>query len=337
MTDASTWFIGTSPVMQELRVKIARVAMTRLPVLIEGPTGSGKELVARALHEDSGRSGLFVAINVCAIAESLFEDTMFGHVRGAFSGAIADRAGLFAEAHHGTLFLDEISGLPMLAQSKLLRTIETGVFRAVGARADHDSDFRLVSATNVPLAEAIRGGGFREDLAYRLCGTTIRVPALASHREDIPELAHHFARAVGGPSTFQELSDEALSLLERQPWPGNVRQLKHVIECAAAYSESARIGRQELLRVLGENPASASTDGDAFERRRLSDTLRAFDWDTERAAAHLGIHRASIYRRMHRLGIDVRQRGRNDGTASQTDRVDPIELLPAPQTSLEQA
>jgi len=338
MTSINAWFIGSSQVMQEVRARIARVAVTRLPVLIEGPTGAGKELVARALHDASERSGPFVAINVCAIAESLFEDTMFGHVRGAFSGAIADRAGAFTEAHRGTLFLDEISGLPVTSQSKLLRAIETGAFRAVGARADRDSDFRLISATNVPLLEAIRASGFREDLAYRLCGTTIRVPALASHREDIAELARHFARIAGrGRPTIPDVSDEAIALLQRQPWPGNVRQLKHVVECAATFSDSARISRHDILRVLQEIDVSPSSDGDAFERRRLCDTLRAFDWDTERAAAHLGIHRASIYRRMQRLGINVRQRGRYDRRTSPIDRVDPLELPSDRHPSLEQA
>jgi DNA-binding NtrC family response regulator len=306
---ANIWFVGSSPLMQELRIQIARAAPTWLPVLIEGPTGSGKELVARALHSGSGRTGPLVRVNVCAIAETLFEATMFGHVRGAFSDAITDRVGLLAEADQGTLFFDEISGLTLGTQSKLLRAIETGVFRQVGARADRSSDFRLVSATNIPLDEAVRTGSFRADLRYRLCGATIRVPALAEHPEDIPALARHFAREARVAGT-KKLSDGALSTLEGQRWPGNVRQLRSIVECAVAFSEGPNIGRDDVLRVLEQDRSPKLSDAADVERRRLSDILRAFEWDTKRTAEYFGVHRASIYRRMQQLGIEARQRRR---------------------------
>ncbi|HEY5231350.1 MAG TPA: sigma 54-interacting transcriptional regulator [Galbitalea sp.] len=311
---ANVWFVGSSPMMQELRIQIARAASTRLPVLIEGPTGSGKELVAQALHSASesasgGRIRPLVAVNVCAIAESLFEDEMFGHVQGAFSGAITDRVGLLREADHGTLFFDEISGLTIGAQSKLLRAIETGVFRQVGARVESSSDFRLVSATNISLDEAVRAGSFRSDLRYRLRGVTIRVPALAEHAEDIPELARHFAREARVVVT-KELSDGALSILESSPWPGNVRQLRSIVECSVAFADGPNVGRDDVLRVIEQSHSSILCDGDDVERRHLIDILRTFDWDTKRTAENLGVHRASVYRRMHQLGIGARQRRR---------------------------
>ena len=291
MMNCNAGLIGSATVMQKLREQIARVAAIPLPILIEGPTGSGKELVAQALHRESRRCGRLVAVNVCAIAESLFEDTMFGHVRGAFSGATADRPGLFGEADRGTLFLDEISGLAASAQSKLLRAIETGVFRPVGARADGSSDLRLLSATNVPLTDAIRAGSFRADLGFRLSGVTIRVPALAEHREDIPELAHHFAGAdrFRGVSPKQ-LSDGAISVLTRQPWPGNIRQLRNTVECARMLSDGPFVSGEDVQRVIEQNCGATRTSDDDAERRRLQDTLGAFEWDTERAAIYFGVH-----------------------------------------------
>ncbi len=300
--------------MQELRIQIARAATSWLPVLIEGPTGSGKELVAQALHSASGRIKPLVVVNVCAIAETLFEDSMFGHVKGAFSGAISDRVGLLGEADHGTLFFDEISGLTISAQSKLLRAIETGVFRQVGARADRSSDFRLLSATNFSLDEAVRAGSFRSDLRYRLRGVTIRVPALAEHAEDIPELARHFAREARVVAT-KELSDGAVSMLESQPWPGNVRQLRSIVECAVTFAEGPNVGRDDVIRVIEQSHSSILSDGDDVERRHLLDILRTFDWDSKRTAEYFGVHRASIYRRMHQLGIAARQRRRYGGEA----------------------
>ena len=169
--------IGDSTAMHHLRAQITRVASSQIPVLIEGPTGSGKELVAQALHRESERKGPLVAVNVCAIADTMFEDAMFGHVRGAFSGAIGDHTGYLLEAHRGTVFLDEIGSLAIGAQIKLLRALETHEFRPVGARGDRTSDFRLIAATNVPLAKAVSEGAFRADLAFRLSGVVIRVPS----------------------------------------------------------------------------------------------------------------------------------------------------------------
>ena len=189
----STLLIGDSLPMRQLRALIARVATSTLSVLIEGETGSGKELVARALHEMSGRSGALVALNVCAVPDSMFEATMFGHVKGAFTGALRDSAGYLTEAHRGTLFLDEVSGLSLTNQVKLLRAIETKEFRPVGARSDQRSDFRLIAASNEDMVHLVEGGQFRRDLAHRLGGIKLTVPPLRDRLEDVPILAAHFA------------------------------------------------------------------------------------------------------------------------------------------------
>ena len=178
--------------MRELRALIARVAPLRMPVLIEGATGTGKELAAALLHRDSGRSGGLVAFNVCALGESMFEDALFGHVKGAYTGALGESLGFLREANGGTAFFDEISGLPLPLQAKLLRAIETGVFRPIGASRDAMSEFRTVAATNEQLRELVAAGRFREDLMHRLSGITVRMPTLAERVDDIPELVRHF-------------------------------------------------------------------------------------------------------------------------------------------------
>ncbi len=305
-SSAASYLIGNSDAMQYLRAQVSRAASSGISILIEGPTGSGKELVAQSLHAESARKGRLVAVNVCAIADTMFEDAMFGHVRGAFSGAIGDHAGHLSEAHQGTMFLDEIGGLQLGAQIKLLRAIETKEFRPVGAQSDRTSDFRLITATNAPLDRAVESGAFRADLAYRLSGALIRVPPLAAHREDIPMLARHFARRASAARGVEiEVSESASALLASQSWPGNVRQLRQLLECAVAFATSARIGREEIAQLLNASQTAPMNASNAFERRRLLDTIRDCEGDLTRAARHLGVHRTSIYRRVHRLGIDL--------------------------------
>src|SRR6185436_15443756 len=188
--------LGESPVMCRVRALIAMVAPTRLPVLVHGATGTGKEIVAAAIHAESGRRGAFVAFNVCAIGDSMFEDALFGHVRGAYTGAVQDAQGFLREANSGTAFFDEISGLALPLQAKLLRAIELGVFRPIGARHDATSDFRVVAATNEHIHDLVANGRFRADLAHRLGGVVIDLPPLAERVEDIGLLARHFVRGV---------------------------------------------------------------------------------------------------------------------------------------------
>jgi DNA-binding NtrC family response regulator len=277
--------------------------------LVEGPTGSGKELVAQEIHAMSNRVGPIVAINVCAISETMFEDAMFGHVRGSFSGAIGDHAGHLLEADKGTVFLDEIGSLQLSAQVKLLRALETGRFRPVGARSDRCSDFRLIAATNVPVSRGVTEGRFREDLAYRLSGNVVRVPALTTHAEDIPMLAQHFASLASAERGITiQLSSGALTQLATYAWPGNVRQLRQVVNCAVAFARSSRVEAAEIAELMAESSHQCVGDEEkSFEQRRMLDTLEACGWDVSRTANSLGVHPASIYRRARRLGIDLRE------------------------------
>jgi two-component system response regulator HydG len=303
---ADSFIVGESSVIRHLRQLIVKVAPSRLPVLVQGPTGSGKELVARALHAASGRSGAFVAFNVSAIAETLFEDALFGHVRGAFSGATADAAGYLVEADKGTAFFDEIGGLPLALQAKLLRAVETREFRPVGARRDRSSDCRIVAAMNEPLIELVRRGLFRADLAHRLSGVVLDVPPLAARREDIPLLVRHFvARECPAPERPISFTDEAIGWLSEYPWPGNVRELEHAIQRIITLTSTPLVGVKELRTILAAStsPKHTSVDAGGDERLRLLALLDAARWDTKDVAARLGVDRVTVYRRMHRLGI----------------------------------
>lgn len=257
--------VGSSPPIRQVRDLIALAAPTTLPVLIQGPTGAGKELVAAALHAMSGRRGRLVAFNVCAIGDAMFEDALFGHVRGAFTGAVADSQGLLREADHGTVFLDEISGLNASLQVKLLRALEHGQFRPVGARSDCRSEFRVIAATNEEIGDLVDAGRFRADLAHRLGGIVIRVPALADRRTDIPCLVEHFLRPAHCAVT---VSDAALLRLVEHPWPGNVRELRQVVEWAAVLASQRPGGRLDadvVDYVLGHRGAARPTAAAADE------------------------------------------------------------------------
>jgi two-component system NtrC family response regulator len=308
--DIERLLIGDSAPMHRVRALIRKVAPSSIPVLIEGATGSGKELVARALHVMSGRPGQFVAFNVCAVAESMFEDALFGHVRGAFTGAVNDRAGYLLEANGGTVFLDEISGLSPALQAKLLRAIETREFRPIGSRADSHSNFRLISATNVRLADVAAHGGFRNDLLYRLRGIVIELPPLSSRQEDIPQLAQHFASGARLSSSHvrpRAIAADAMDLLCSHTWPGNVRELKAAVECAGALAEGNTILRADLFRagLFGESTRRPLHDRrEGFATRRLLEVLDETAWDIAKTAAILGVHRATVYRRLGRAGCD---------------------------------
>lgn len=301
--------LGEAPAIRELRSMIVRVAPTILPVLIQGPTGSGKELVARALHVTSGRRGALVAFNVCAIADSMFEDALFGHVRGAFTGAVSDTRGYVGEADSGTLFLDEVGSLGGAMQTKLLRTLDSGYYRPVGAAKDRHSDFRLVSATNDDLVSLVERGSFRADLRQRLAGAVLHVPPLTARREDMKLLVEHFLRDGSHEAPTHTISSAALRLLEEHDWPGNVRELRHVIGCARALAVTRQIGRDDVADVLalGRSRTQDGSESNA-ERAQLIDALASADWQPDRAALILGVHRVTIYRRMKRLNVHVPSR-----------------------------
>jgi len=227
--------VGASSAMEQLRQTIKKVAAADGPVLVLGPTGSGKELVARAIHTLSmRRSRPFVAINCGALAESLIEDQLFGHSRGAFTGAERSQEGILAEAKGGTLLLDEIAELPQSLQSKLLRVLENRSFRVLGANRDSTFEGRVLAATHVDLTSRIQSGGFREDLYYRLEVLTVPVPSLDQRKEDIPTLISHF---VGEHPKRIRFSEDAMMLLRTYSWPGNVRQLRNLVYRIATFSE----------------------------------------------------------------------------------------------------
>lgn len=307
----SQLLIGESGEVRRLRALVEKVAVSPLSVLISGPTGAGKELVAEAIHRLSCRPGPLVAVNICAVPETMFESTLFGHVRGAFTGAVGESIGLLGEAHGGTLFLDEIGALPVRDQPKLLRVLETRIYRAVGARQDRASDFRLLAATNEDLDAAVESGRFREDLRHRMGHVTIRVPSLAERRDDIPLLVRHFADAVTGDESLK-IDDDAMLLLYQQAWPGNVRELRSAVVTLAALNDTGRVRRHDVVAVLGHRLSGplAGAPAEAYRavgraREELVRTLERHAWDTSLVASELRVHRVTVYRRMKSLGISI--------------------------------
>lgn len=296
--------LGHSPAVRKVRALIQRVAPTELPVLISGPTGSGKELVANAIHAVSARRGKMVAFNVCAIAESMFEDALFGHVRGAFTGAMNSSQGFLREANGGTAFLDEIGGLNGNAQAKLLRAVETRQFRPVGGPVDVRSDFRLIAATNEDVWVLEREGRFRADLAHRLSAFVIRVPPLRERLEDIEILSLAFLHPPGEVRSSC-ISGEALRLMRMHDWPGNVRELLHVVRSAAALSDDRQVHVEQIREVLSWTiPVVAPSPMQSFADRRLLETLEQCDWKMDEAARVLGVHRTTLYRRIKRGALE---------------------------------
>jgi transcriptional regulator with GAF, ATPase, and Fis domain len=293
-----------------LRRRIETVAPSPSPALILGQTGSGKELVARALHDASGRTGALVAANCAAIPQALFESELFGHARGAYSGASTARPGLVRSAQGGTLFLDEIGELPLELQPKLLRFLEDGLVRPVGDDHGRPVDARVVAATHRDLRARVEQGAFREDLFHRLSGARLELPSLEERREDIPELAAHLlAREDAG----QALSVDALERLLCAPWRGNVRELRNVVLDGARTAQaegSVRIEARHLEALAP--PEDPDAPGDARRgpqdprRDAIVQALRAASGNVTEAAERLGMRRATVYELMKKLGIDPR-------------------------------
>ncbi|MBQ6472780.1 MAG: sigma-54-dependent Fis family transcriptional regulator [Victivallales bacterium] len=306
---AENGFVGSSPKMQELFKNLLRYAGMDAPVLITGETGTGKELAARLIHSKSRRSQApFVAVNCGALPENLVESELFGHRRGTFTGAEQDKRGLCAAAHSGILFLDEVGELPLPAQVKLLRFLDSGQFWPLGASEPMSVDVRVIAATNRDLKEAVEQGGFRADLFYRLAVLQIHTPALREHAEDIPELARYFLAQVNGRL---QLDDPAIRELTRRQWRGNVRELRNAIWQAATTSQGALVSVANLPKGKAETGGDAlqqyvnslSLDGQAMERavRELQTRLirRALDecgGNQTLAAERLGLHRNSLHR-----------------------------------------
>jgi DNA-binding NtrC family response regulator len=311
--------LGRSPVMITLYKEIARVAPTRSTILIAGESGAGKELVARSIHQHSTRStGAFVAINCGALTETLLEAELFGHVRGAFTGAVSDRKGLWEEAAGGTLFLDEIGETSPAFQVKLLRALQEGEIRRVGASRATQVDARILAATNRNLDQDVKAGKFREDLFYRLSVVTLRVPALKERRTDIPLLAERFLALVVDREGHKQvaLSEEAVRTLVAYGWPGNVRELESAIEYAVLHARGHEIVPEDLpeklqsaqVRAAARSPLSALFEDlpalDELERRYLLYVLEVAGDNRTRAAEILRVDRRTLYRMIERWGID---------------------------------
>ena len=313
--------LGRSPVMIGLYKEIARVAPTRSTVLIVGESGTGKELVARSIHQHSTRSsGAFVAINCGALTETLLEAELFGHVRGAFTGAVGDRKGLWEEAAGGTLFLDEVGETSPAFQVKLLRALQEGEIRRVGSSRATQVDARVLAATNRNLEHEVKTGKFREDLFYRLSVVTLRVPELSERRTDIPLLAERFLGLVlerEGQHQQLTLSEETVRTLVAYDWPGNVRELESAIEYAVLHARGHEIVPEDLpaklqsdqVRSSARSPLSALFEDlpalDELERRYLLYVLEVAGGNRTRAAEILGIDRRTLYRMVERYGIDA--------------------------------
>ena len=310
---ALTGLVTASALMSQVLDLVRRVAPTDATVLIHGESGSGKEVIAKAIHHASPRArASFVAVNCAALPETLLESELFGHVKGAFTGAATSKKGLFEEAHGGTLLLDEIGEMPPALQAKLLRTLQSGEIRPVGSTQAVTIDARVVAATNRDLAQMIRQGGFREDLFYRLNVISVTLPPLRERREDIPLLAEHFlTRFAERQNRSLRLSPATMECLLRYPWPGNVRELENAMERAAILAQADTIEPGDLpphvtaSLTLGPAPRLGPPQTLAeTERILIMQTLERSSWNHSRAAESLGIGRTTLWRKLKEYGID---------------------------------
>jgi len=303
--------IGASPAMERMREVIGKVAITDSPVLIEGETGTGKELVAAAIHRLSGRAkSPFIAVNCSAIPPDLLESEFFGHVRGAFSGAVVDALGLFRGAHEGTLFLDEIAELPPALQVKLLRVLQEMQVRPVGSTKAYTVDVRVIAATNRNIERAMTDGRFRQDLFYRLNVIRITLPPLRERREDVPALVNHFLRRFNRRlrRDVRGITPEALAALTAYDFPGNVRELENLIERAFAMGAREQITLADLPSLTTRPPGAPSISPRTLptlaevEQELILKALAMLNNDKEESARALGISRRTIYRRLKEYG-----------------------------------
>ncbi|HKI02943.1 MAG TPA: sigma-54 dependent transcriptional regulator [Thermoanaerobaculia bacterium] len=309
--------VGADPKLLRILELTGRVAPTDASVLITGESGTGKELIAEALHKNSRRkAGPFVKVNLGGISSTLFESEMFGHVKGAFTDARADRKGRFEMADGGTIFLDEIGEIDPSAQVKLLRVLQDRSYEVLGSSQTRTVDVRVISATNRDLSEMVAKGQFREDLLYRLNLIAVRLPPLRERREDVPLLARHFldlcARTYRtGPVA---LADRALGWLRDQPWPGNIRQLKQTLERAVLVLDGGRLDAADLVALSGLEereargttalPSPGSMTLDEMEKAMIVKCMRHYEGNVTRVAEALGLSRAALYRRFEKYGLE---------------------------------
>ena len=311
--------IGDSLALKEVRDVVARVSPTTARVLITGESGTGKELVARAIHEGSPRRNRpFIEVNCAAIPSELIESELFGHMKGSFTGAVADREGRFEQADGGTLFLDEIGDMSPAAQAKVLRALQEGVVTRIGGSKSVQVDVRVLAATNKPVEEEISSGRFREDLFYRLNVVPIRVPALRDRREDVPALVAYFVKHIarGAGVAGKTFEPAALERLQERHWAGNVRELRNAVERLLILAPGKVVRAFDVSRLLGENTA-AEAGGDVstakygtfeafrddLERMWLAGKLKENNWNVTETAKVLKIPRSNLYKKLDRYGL----------------------------------
>jgi len=305
--------VGSSPGIRDVTSILQRIATSNVPILIEGESGTGKDLLARAAHAMSARAGKpYVALNMSAIPENLAEAELFGHEKGAFTGADQAREGFFAEAEGGTLFLDEIGLLPPALQPKLLRVLQDGEYIPVGSRKPRKADVRIIAATNEDLGAQVKAGKFREDLWFRLRVVPVRLPPLRERREDIPLLIEHLIRkhAVRLDRPPRQPDAAALRALLDHRWPGNIRELEHAIERGLLLAQGEAITLADLPPELTPAPVAEGGDGgryrvarDTWERRWLEELLREAGGSVGKAAELAGLHRSTLYEKLKSHGL----------------------------------
>ena len=305
---------GSSPAWKTLRAQIAKSAASKIPVLIQGDTGSGKEVVARLVHELSGHAHApFLAINCGAMNRELLESELFGHEKGSFTGAVGSKTGLVAAAAGGTLFLDELAEMPPAMQVSLLRFLDRGEYRPVGSTRTFHADVRIVGATNRDLQTLVAEGRFREDLFYRLNAVTLRVPPLRDRREDVPALAEHFLRSLrGAGSPSRELSPGAKAVLCGYAWPGNIRELHNAVERLILMGTgAAAISEEEVRAVLpapsfdSRSPQLSPCSLEEMERLHIRRVLEAHDGNKTQAAKTLEIDYKTLLSKLKKYGISA--------------------------------
>lgn len=309
--------VGTSPQMQEIHDLISKAAKTNSKILIQGENGTGKELVARAIHNNSQRAGRpFVAVNCAAIPETLIESELFGHKKGAFTGALADRPGRFQIADGGTLFMDEIGDMSLMTQAKVLRTLEENVVEMVGGSEPVTVDVRVIAATNKDLHEEMKENKFREDLYFRLNVLNIRVPALRNRKEDIPLLVEHFINGFCNEHgvRMKKMSKAAINRLISYSWPGNVRELKNFVEKMVILVESTEIRPVEVDALLQSHSRikrpktenlTLKEAKEVFERNFIRDKLVAANHNITKAAEMLGLPRTYLHKKIKKLNVET--------------------------------
>jgi two-component system nitrogen regulation response regulator NtrX len=316
--------VWTGEAMKKVMAQVERVAATETRVCILGETGTGKELVARTLHEKSPRaSGPFIALNCAAVPAELIESELFGHEKGSFTGAAGRHVGKFEQADHGTLFLDEIGDMPLPMQAKLLRVLEEGEVERIGAAKPINVDVRVIVATHRIIEALVRDGKFRQDLFHRVYVFPLLLPPLRERRDDIPGLIEHFATQVCGQNSWKpvKFTSEAVQALQEYSWPGNVRELRNMVERLMLLASGDQVGEQTVCSVVApaiEISSGARTSGTLadrvqnFERDMILAELKRTNFHMTNAAKVLGLERSHLYKKAEQLGIDIRKQRREE-------------------------